>query len=244
MDLLSLVSTVTKRRGDYFSQAKTLARKFKSQPALEDNMLKEAKAIVLALRDKQIKWEEYQRSLVDRTLISALTAVYLGAKDAQPQAKMEKAWPTIIGDMLPPLIKFLGETKARLDAGVLRIGDDTVDFVDYIPDDILDDPDYDTDSPAMQAAINSGDGRSWPALFGRVVRYLATPTFSFFNLGEYFVRQEQGFGEMRRAAKRDKRTCPDCKSWDAQGWQPIGSLPMPGRGCRCYDRCRCEIEYR
>jgi len=102
MDLLSLVSTVTKRRGDYFSQAKTLARKYKSQPALEDNMLKEARAIVLALRDKQIKWEEYQRSLVDKTLISALAAVYLGAKDAQPQAKMEKAWPMIVGDMLPP----------------------------------------------------------------------------------------------------------------------------------------------
>ena len=207
-------------------------------------MFVEAKALVLALRDKQIKWEEYQRALVDKTLISALAAVYLGAKDARPSDKMEKAWPMIVGDMLPPLIKFLGETKARLDADVLRVGDTTVEFADFIPDDILDDPDYDTDSPAMQAAINSGNGRSWPGLFARVVRYLATPTFSFFNLGEYFVRQEQGFTDMRRVAKKDKRTCPDCKGYDAAGWQPIGSLPMPGRGCRCYDRCRCEIQYR
>jgi hypothetical protein len=244
MDLLSLVSLVTKRRGDYFSQAKTLARKYKTQEDLENQMLKEAKAVVLALRDKQIKWEEYERSVVDKTLISALAAVYLGAKDSQPGSKMEKAWPMIVGDMLPPLIRFLGETKARLDDGVLRIGDSTMDFVDFIPDDILDDPDYDTDSPAMQAAISSGVGRSWPALFGRLVRYLATPTYSFFNLGEYFVRQEQGFSEMRRVAKKDKRTCPDCKGFNAAGWQPIGSLPMPGRDCRCYDRCRCHIDYR
>ena len=42
MDLLSLVSMATKRRSDYFSQAKTLARKYKEQPSLEERMRAES----------------------------------------------------------------------------------------------------------------------------------------------------------------------------------------------------------
>ena len=33
--------------------------------------------------------------------------------------------------MLPPLTKFLAETKEYIDSGVLRLGDQTVDFADY-----------------------------------------------------------------------------------------------------------------
>ena len=217
MDLLSLVGIATKRRGDYFSQAKALAKKAKTQEKLEILMSQDAQVLVNALRLKQIKWSEYERSLTDKILISALTAVYLGSADARPADKLEKAWPKIVGDLLPPLHEFLKETKMAIDQGQIRVGDGTEEFSEV---------------------------KSWFGLVSRVIRYLANPSYSFFNLGQYYVHQEQGFREMRRVSKKDKRCCADCATYDKQGWQPMGSLPMPGQQCTCYDRCRCSIEYR
>jgi hypothetical protein len=38
--------------------------------------------------------------------------------------------------------------------------------------------------------------------------------------------------------------CGDCLDYAASGWQPVGTLPVPGQACRCGSRCRCSIEYR
>ena len=246
MDLLSAVGTVTKRRPDYYGQAETLAKKTGSQEALEERMLKESKALVKGLRDKQLKWSEYERSLMDKTLVSALAAVYLGAKDSKPREKMETAWPTIVGDMLPPLVKFMSETETYLKDGTLRVGDDTLEF-EEIPEDVMPDSFLSDDDPQLrgdkEATQGRAQGKTWPSLAGRVARYIATATFSFFALGSFMIAQQVGNKQMRRVAKHDKRTCPDCKNYGEMGWQPIGTLPMPGKGCRCYDRCRCFIEY-
>jgi hypothetical protein len=217
MDLLSLIGMATKRRGDYFTQAEALLKKVDTQPELEEKMKKEAEVLVKGLRDKQIRWEEYERTLLDKTVISALTAVGLGASGSNPRGKMERAWPSIVGDLLPPLNDFLDETKQSLQNGEIVIGDKTEDFAEVT---------------------------SWFGLLGRVIRYIANPSYSFFNLGEYYVRRDQGFREMRRVPRLDGRTCPDCISYGHMGWLPIGTLPMPGRECQCYDRCRCSIEYR
>jgi len=246
MDLLSAVGVVTKRRPDYYGQAETLAKKTGSQEALEERMFKESKALVKGLRDKQLKWSEYERSLMDKTLVSALAAVYLGAKDSKPREKMETAWPTIVGDMLPPLVKFMSETETYLKDGTLRVGDDTLEF-EEIPEDVMPDSFLSDDDPQLrgdkEATQGRAQGKTWPSLAGRVARYIATATFSFFALGSFMIAQQVGNKQMRRVAKHDKRTCPDCKNYDEMGWQPIGTLPMPGKGCRCYDRCRCFIEY-
>ena len=246
MDLLSAVGVVTKRRPDYYGQAETLAKKTGSQEALEERMFKESKALVKGLRDKQLKWSEYERSLMDKTLVSALAAVYLGAKDSKPREKMETAWPTIVGDMLPPLVKFMSETETYLKDGTLRLGDNTLEF-EEIPDDVMPDSFLSDDDPQLrgdkEATQGRAQGKTWPSLAGRVARYIATATFSFFALGSFMIAQQVGNKQMRRVAKHDKRTCPDCKNYDEMGWQPIGTLPMPGKGCRCYDRCRCFIEY-
>lgn len=254
MDLLSLVSLATKRRSDFFSQAKTLARKYKEQPILEERMKAESLGLVKGLRDKLMRWEEYERSVLERTLISALAACILGIKNDNLDRKLEKCWPIIVGDMLPHLTKFLAETKEYIDSGVLRLGDQTVDFADYnllgaVPGAIdLGVEEIEGINPeeegTEEASQRRAQGRSWPALADRVSRYLATPTFAFYNLGQYMVAQDQGFKEMRRVAREDKKTCKDCRNYDAQGWMPIGELPMPGKGCRCYDRCRCFLEYR
>ena len=254
MDLLSFIGLATKRREEYFSQAKALAKKYKEQPILEQRMVTESKLLVTGLRDKLMRWEEYERSFLDKTLTSALAAFILGVKNDRTNERLEKVWPVIVGDMLPPLTEFLAETKEYIDSGVLRLGDQTLDFVDYdllgaIPGGVQTEEDLllstnPEEQGAIEAATRKAQGRTWPSLFNRVLRYLATPTFSFFSLGEYMVAQDQGFKEMRRVAKLDKKCCADCKNYSKQSWQPFGELPMPGKGCICYDRCRCYVEYR
>lgn len=58
------------------------------------------------------------------------------------------------------------------------------------------------------------------------------------------AKADAGYTEMRRSAVNDHVTCSDCSSYDAQGWQPIGTLPPPGVGCQCLSNCRCTVEYR
>ena len=254
MDLLSMVGMATKRRSDYFTQAKTLARKYKEQPNLENRMKAESLGLVKGLRDKLMKWGEYERTMLDKVLTSALAACILGLKDKATDQKLEKCWPIIVGDMLPPLTKFLAETQEYIDSGVLRLGDQTVDFADYnllgavpgaidLDADVIEGVNPEEDG-TLEAKQQRAQGRTWPSLAERASRYLATPTFAFYSLGEYMVAQDMGYKEMRRVSRMDKRTCIDCKNYGEQGWAPIGELPMPGKGCRCYDRCRCGIEYR
>jgi hypothetical protein len=254
MDLLSFVSLATKRRGDYISQAKDLAKKYKDADTLEQRMAAESVALVKGYRDKLMRWEEYERTILDKTLTSALAAVILGVGKDKSDQKIEKAWPIIVGDMLPPLSKFLAETKEYVENGTLRIGDQTLEFADYdllgaVPGAIdLTTDEIDGINPetagADEASQGRAQGKTWPSLANRVTRYLSTPIFSFFNLGQYMVAQDMGYKEMRRIAHRDKKACIDCKNYGERGWAPFGELPMPGKGCRCYDRCRCSIEYR
>ena len=254
MDLLSFVGLATRRRDEFFKQAKTLARKYKEQPLLEKQMEAESLALVNGYRDKLMRWDEYERTLMEKTLKSALASVYIGASNNKPDEKMEQAWPIIVGDMLPPLTKFLAETKEYIDTGVLKIGDHTQDFADYdllgavpggdhVEIDIAEDFNP-ADAGRSEARQRRAQGRSWPSLVTRVINYLARPTFSFFNLGRYMVAQDLGYKQMRRVAKDDKKTCVDCRRYDSLGWQPVGELPMPGKGCRCFARCRCYIEYQ
>ena len=259
MDLLSLVSQSTKRKGDFFSEAEKLAKQLKTKRNLGIKMAETSRVLVKALRDKQIKWDEYSRSLMQNTLVSALASVYLGAKDSEPRKRMEQAWPIIVGDVLPPLVKFLAETDFRINKGILRIGDQTEDFSEFdfaskplpplgdvsedIPDeDLLDDIDIEFDPEELEGEDKKG--KTWIGLFYRVNRYLVSPIYGNSELGIFLIKRDQGFREMRRIAKRDKRTCDDCKNFAELGWQPFGSLPMPGRQCTCYDRCRCRVEYR
>lgn len=218
MDLLTAIGQITKRRTDLLSQAKRLALKVETQENLESRMTTQSKVLVDGLRNKLIKWEEYERALTDKIIVAALAAVYLGADNSQPAAKMEKAWPTILGDMLPPLITFIDETRNAINDGRIIIGSQTEEFREGVS--------------------------SWAGLISRVIRYLANPSYSFFQLGTYYTKQEQGYREMVRHDRGDGRVCPDCAGFSSLGWQPVGSLPMPGRECQCYDRCRCRVEYR
>ena len=253
MDLLSMVGMATKRRSDYMQQAKTLAKRYPSQPALEKRMQEESIGLVKGLRDKLMRWEEYERSLLDKTLTSALASVIIGVNDQKVNEHLESAWPIIVGDLLPPLTQFLAETKTYIDNGTLRLGDQTQDFADGLDNVVPGAVDLETDelgdiSPEedgeLEASQGRAQGKDWGSLATRVARYIASSTFAFVALGAFMVARAIGNKEMRRVNRHDKRVCPDCRSYGEAGWKPIGSLPMPGKGCQCYDRCRCYIEYR
>lgn len=219
IDLLSLTSELTKRRGDLFTQAEELAKRAKTLERLSKKMEQTSQVIVESLKNEAIKWDEYQRSLINETVISALAAIYLGSGNSDPQGKMERSWPTVIGDMLPPLIAFLNQTKQQIDEGLFE-------------------------EVSLPVEFSSTPRNPWGNLLNRVLRYLSTPAYSFFQLGNLLRHREQGFRQMRRLTVGDDRVCPDCIRMAQASWQPIGSLPMPGRECQCYDRCRCRIEYR
>jgi hypothetical protein len=42
---------------------------------------------------------------------------------------------------------------------------------------------------------------------------------------------------------KDEAGCADCKAKGKMGWQPIGSLGVPGVSVRCLSRCRCNLQY-
>ena len=218
MDLLSLIGQLTKRREILFSQARELAKKHKNIAELEEKGEKDSLRLVYDLKKEVLNWQEYERLLSEKTLISALCSVILGSQ-SDTNETLNKAWPIIIGDILPPLIEFLGQSKQAYEQGLIE-GDELFDFEE------------------------SDKKFSWKGLLSRVKRYLSTPIFSFFSLGKFFSNQKQGFKEMKRIARLDSKTCLDCINFHNMGWRPIGSLPMPGRQCRCFDRCRCQIVYR
>lgn len=221
MDLLSLVGEVTKRRSDYFSQAQRLANRARNLEGLESLTKRDSDLLVSSFSSGEIRSEEFYRSLVDKTLVNALASVHLGAMNSKPMEKVEKSWPTVIGQITPPLLEFMKEIEENVRNGNL------------------------TFSPEVEPESSDFSRRmSWAGVISRVLRYISNPAYSFFSLGEYYVRQEQGFREMRRVPRIDDRTCPDCVDYGNRGWRPIGTLPMPGQDCRCYDRCRCAIEYR
>ncbi len=85
---------------------------------------------------------------------------------------------------------------------------------------------------------------TWNGLLSRLKRFLVTPLYRWFQTGRFNEREEQGYREMRRISRHDRRVCKDCKYYDSLGWVPIGTLPMPGIRCQCHDRCRCAVDYR
>jgi hypothetical protein len=85
---------------------------------------------------------------------------------------------------------------------------------------------------------------SWAGLANRLIRFIANPTYNFFQLSVFEVNRKAGMSQMRRHAIHDKRVCTDCLYYDDLGWQPIGELPLPGQECVCLDHCRCVVYYR
>lgn len=64
-----------------------------------------------------------------------------------------------------------------------------------------------------------------------------------FEAGKQQARIESGLKSMRRHRGKTERSCADCVAYAAQGWQLIGSLPLPTVACKCGPNCDCWVEY-
>ena len=76
----------------------------------------------------------------------------------------------------------------------------------------------------------------------RVGLYANAPRTGFYD-GLNAANIAAGFTEMRRVLNPAEH-CPDCEGYAAQGWVPIGALPMPGEQSVCLRNCKCTVEYR
>jgi len=243
MDFLSYVAGLTKRKGDLLKEAKKLAEDAKNVEGLEKQMMKKSASLTSAAREGKINLSELFRSVSDYTLMSSMAAVALGSKGSKPDKTMEDEFAYAV-TRLAPLSQF------QADFTYFKNSDN------YEEDDFILPPsqyDLDPDSkyfgiPEDEFVSENADESSPPASWGgvetRVSRYLVTPIYGWFTRGEIRKNIRLGYKEMRRVTQKDKRVCPECVNFEQQGWKQIGSLPSPGVDCRCYDRCRCSIEYR
>jgi hypothetical protein len=84
---------------------------------------------------------------------------------------------------------------------------------------------------------------SLPQALQRVHGYIGNARVNFFEAERDAMRATgRQFEERRRLGASEH--CEDCLEYHAQGWQPLGVLPVPGVGSICATRCRCQLERR
>lgn len=247
MEMLSYIGQLAARRKKLEYRAQELLSGRGSVEAMEKEMLDRNLALVERLRRSKIRFTEFQRVAADETLTAAIAGLMLGTKTR----KLTDAQYAQAAKSLPYLWKFFNDIQKALSENRLISYSDYAEVDDLLYDLMIEDPDqYEMllevidDIPTKLLNGNtSGSGipASWEGVLDRMSRYLATPIYGFAAAGEMALAIQQGNTKMRRSARNDKRTCPDCINYDAQGWMPIGALPPPGERCRCHDRCRCEL---
>lgn len=82
-----------------------------------------------------------------------------------------------------------------------------------------------------------------PQALNRVQGYVLEARQQFFAAERAALRQSDGRFEERRRLHANE-SCVDCVNYAGMGWQPMGTLPLPGQASRCGSRCRCTIERR
>lgn len=82
-----------------------------------------------------------------------------------------------------------------------------------------------------------------PAQIQARARLYAQQPYSMASAGRRAGKQAAGFGREKRVAILDKNTCGECARLAGLGWQPLGSLPLPGEGTPCASNCRCSLVY-
>ena len=239
MDLLTFIGQAAKRKADYIERAEDLARDTGSLEKLEEEMTGRAEALSRKLSTGKITFAEFQRAAAEATLVASLAATHLGR--GKYTQLTDSAYAETMGQM-QYLWKFFEDIRKGLDEGKIEYGVEAQSFADgdEIKEEIL----QIIPPSALTATPGAEIPASWEGVNTRLQRYLVTPAYRWYNAGAMARQQEMGASEMRRTAVRDKRCCRDCLDYDAAGWQPIGSLPVPGTRCQCLDRCRCRVEYR
>jgi hypothetical protein len=61
--------------------------------------------------------------------------------------------------------------------------------------------------------------------------------------GQRSAYSELGYNQERRVLGASEH-CPDCEAMAFQGWQELGTFPLPGEGSVCKANCQCTMEFR
>jgi len=237
MELLTFIGQAARRRDDFVERAERLANSTSTLEKLEEEMEGRTEALGRKLREGKITFSEFKRAAAEDTLVSSLAATVLGS---QGRSKLiDTAYAEAMGQMRY-LWVFFEDIQKALSTGKIKYGSEDFDEAEETEEEILD--------VIPASALSPEPGKSIPATWDgvrqRLRRYLVTPAYRWYNAGALGRRQELGAREMRRVARRDRMCCQDCLSFDAMGWRPIGTLPVPGTRCQCLDRCRCRLDYR
>lgn len=86
-----------------------------------------------------------------------------------------------------------------------------------------------------------------PQALNRVHGYVGTARNNFLHAERDANQQaaaERGVRMEERRRLGASEHCVDCVRYAALGWQPIGTLPVPGEGSVCSRNCRCSLERR
>lgn len=255
MELLTYVGQATKRKSLFEELAEDVVSEFSSLEAVEEEMAKRNKALATRLERGKIRFDEFQRVSADGTITSALSGVLLG--DGNQTSLKDQTFAASMRS-LPYLWKFHESIKSSLQTGRLayagtRNGEleglafspskgarKAFTATDELAQEVLDE----IPTRLMVPTEGVSTPASWQGVEERLSRYLVTPVYSWYSFGEMERMNRIGMKQMRRVARLDKVCCDDCRGYDSMGWQPLGTLPVPGERCRCHDRCRCVIEYR
>lgn len=264
MDLLTFVSYAAKRQEKYEERARELVESFPTLEKLEEEMMQRSERLAYRLRNSKVTFSEFERAAAEDTIVSSLAALMLGSG---VENLPSNAFTEITGQ-LRYLWNFTGDIKLSLESKRLKDTDDFEEEIDdvelYFPalwettsDDVASatrsfqvDPTIDITQQIVVAERSvrrrprPKGPATWKGLITRLQRFLVTPLYRWQTTGEFHTKQKSGFTQMRRITRGDERVCGDCRHFATFEWTPMGTLPMPGLQCRCYDRCRCVIEYR
>ena len=90
--------------------------------------------------------------------------------------------------------------------------------------------------------LESGEQKLNGTLNNRIRLYMQAgrATFHVLEREDEFIKGKTE--EKRILHARDH--CPDCVQYAFMGWQPLGTLPVPGEKSVCRANCRCTMEFR
>ena len=242
MELLTYIGQLNSRRKTLENRAQELAYTGKhTVEGMEKEMRDRNIALVERLRREKIRFTEFQRVAADETVTAALAGLMVGSK----KKKLTDAQFADATRSLPFLWRLFNDVEKSIQSGRLESVNDYEEYDYETLFDILEEELGDEELEALMDGNVEGlmGVATWEGAVGRMDRFLASPIYGFVAAGAMSLATLQGNTMMRRVARRDRRTCPDCIQYDSQGWVPIGSLPPPGRLCACHERCRCEVIY-